>query len=505
MLTTACALVFFLSAGIQDYLYLIPEEPDLQRSTEDVLAYRGNGQMVYLGTEYSGFELLDTEPGCLENYFIVLPELLPPGWDLSEYGDALFFDGYVYITKPGEDSPSRICAAARPLRPVLPVRTVAANYPQPVYDSDVINIVNSVNQDSLISIVGRLEQFESRFWSNDSFPAARDWAAAWLENEGCAVEVQSFPMSSGISQNLIVTFPGTIHPDQYVLLGAHLDSGRNGQDIFPGADDNASGSAAVMEAARAMVPYEFQNTVVLCLWGAEEAGTVGSYYYASNAAAAGEEIIAVLNTDMILYGPSIGPISYDILNLDYNDNSLALAQYFSNVSDIYVPQLEVAYNYTTYGVSDYVSFWQCGFTAIGGNEIVYPPWYHTAYDQLENYVEFFPFGTNVAKATTATLASLAVPTGTGIAVDTPAEILDATPSVAAWPCPASRTVQVSVSGMNQNPVLSLFDLSGRCVQAYDTFSEYPVSLDLSGFSCGMYLLLATTSTQTASARVLLVR
>ena len=131
------------------------------------------------------------------------------------------------------------------------------------------------------------------------------------------------------------------------------DSGSNGEGIFPGADDNASGSAAVMEAARAMVPYQFQYTVVLCLWGAEEAGLVGSYYYASTAAAAGEQIIAVLNTDMILYGPSIGPIGYDILKLNYNDNSLALAQYFSDVAEVYVPQLDLAFNYTTSGGSDH--------------------------------------------------------------------------------------------------------------------------------------------------------
>ena len=120
-------------------------------------------------------------------------------------------------------------------------------------------------------------------------------------------------------------------------------------------------------------------------------------------------------------------------------------------------------------------------------------------------MEFFPFGTNVAKATTATLASLAVPTGTRIAADTQAEVLDAAPSVAVWPCPASQSIQVSVSGMYQEPILSLFDLSGRCVQTYNAFGEYPVSIDLSGFSSGMYLLLATTDTQMASTRVLIVR
>jgi len=501
------ASTVFLTALVQGNLYVIPEGLDLQRTTGDVAVYRGTDFLVYLGYQHSGFELLDREEGNLEDYFIVLPELLPPGFELSEYGEVLLFDGYVYIMKPGPQSPARACAAARPLRPLYPGPTGGIQFPEPEWDNYVYDMVNSVTQDSMLSLIGRLEQFENRFWSNDSFPPARDWAAAWLEDAGCTVEIQDFPVGSGgISQNIIVTFPGTVYPDKIFLYGAHLDSGNSPYDIFPGADDNASGSSTVMQAARVMAPYEFQYTVKLCLWGAEEAGLVGSYYFAGAAAAAGDSILAVLNTDMIIYGPSIGPIGYDILRLNYNgDSSLALAEYFDGIAEVYVPDLDIGYNYTTSGGSDHVSFWQCGFTAIGENETVYPPWYHTEYDLLANYMDFFPFGTNVAKATVATLASLAVPTGTRLSEDLYTGITANLPAVTASPCPATQSVQVLVTGMNGTAALTLFDLTGRCVLTASTQDSSPVLLDLAGLADGMYILQASSGSTTASVRVLLAR
>lgn len=496
----AALLSSILLSLLQGSLYAVPSNMDTVRITEDIQVYRNTEVVLYIGSDSGDFQILDETGTAPEDYFIVVPELLPPGWSLSEYGETVYEDEFVVITRPGPDSPARPCAAARQLREIHSPRTESFDFPQPGFDDYVADITASVSQDSMISIIGRLELFETRYWSTDSFPKARDWAVNWLVREGCPVEIQNFPVNNDSSQNIVMVFPGTVNPDRYVVFGAHLDSGHNMYDIFPGADDNGSGSAAVMEAARAMVKYRFENTVILCLWGAEEAGLIGSDYFASQAFWQGDSILAVLNLDMILYGPTIGPSSYAILELNYNGWSQELAEYFVSATALYVPELETSLNYTTSGGSDHVSFWQYGFTAVGGNEFLFSPWYHSADDLLANYMDCFPYGTEVAKATAATLASLAVPVSLSSAEGGEEAIL---PSVSVNPSPASLSINVTLSGLNSLVQVDLFDLGGRRILR-ETVSGTQTSLDLSGVPNGIYLINASDEMQSTSARVVVV-
>lgn len=495
-------IALLMAPGSSDRLYLIANAQDALRTTSDVQVFRGDGFSIYIGENFEASQTLDQPAGNPGDYFAVYPRLLPPGWAAAQYGTVLFDDGEVLITKPGPSDRAVPCAAATPLRPLREPFLRGFDYTPPAYDENVADIVAGIEEDSLISIIGRLEQFENRFWSNDSFPAARDWAIAWLQNAGCEVQVQQFPVQSGTSENLIVFIPGTVHPNRFVLMGAHLDSGHNGNDIFPGADDNASGAATVMEAARSMIRYNCEYSVLLCLWGAEEAGLVGSYYFASNAASEGDSILAALNLDMILYGPVIGPIRYDIAQINYNEWSLDLAEYFVSAGDIYVPDLLTDLHPTSGGGSDHVSFWQCGYTAIGGNEYLFSPWYHTADDLLANSIEFFPFGTSFARATTATLASLAVPAG--LYIDPAGHTQELQLSVS--PFPASRTVEVFFGHLVPGAVsVQVFDLSGRLVRGFSVEGADRLQIDVNALSTGMYFARVTTATESATARLLVVR
>jgi len=79
-------------------------------------------------------------------------------------------------------------------------------------------------------------------------------------------------------------------------MGAHYDAVA---DYC--ADDNASGSASVLEAARIMSNYCFENTVVYAFWDEEERGLVGSRFYADSVALKGHKFLGVLNNDMLGY------------------------------------------------------------------------------------------------------------------------------------------------------------------------------------------------------------
>lgn len=97
--------------------------------------------------------------------------------------------------------------------------------------------------------------------------------------------------------------------NEYIVIGAHLDhvGGQGGKVYFPGANDNASGSAAVMEIAQAFAEGEIENkrSVVFVLFTCEEQGLYGAKYLANHLPVKPEQVVAMMNMDCIGYGDSI--------------------------------------------------------------------------------------------------------------------------------------------------------------------------------------------------------
>ncbi|NIO33179.1 MAG: M28 family peptidase [Gemmatimonadetes bacterium] len=102
--------------------------------------------------------------------------------------------------------------------------------------------------------------------------------------------------------NVVALLPGTdsILKDEYIVVTAHLDHVgiRNGQ-IYNGADDNASGSAAVLEAAEAAALAPAKRSIIFVLLTAEEKGLLGSMYFADNPPVPIEDIVLNINLDMV--------------------------------------------------------------------------------------------------------------------------------------------------------------------------------------------------------------
>ncbi len=107
------------------------------------------------------------------------------------------------------------------------------------------------------------------------------------------------------SKNLIGWLPGHKHPDQVIVLSAHYDHlGKRGKSIYPGADDNASGVAAVLEIMDALVEARRQGlgptrSVACIFFTAEEKGLLGSKYYAENPVFPLQQTVTNVNVDMI--------------------------------------------------------------------------------------------------------------------------------------------------------------------------------------------------------------
>jgi TonB family protein len=96
--------------------------------------------------------------------------------------------------------------------------------------------------------------------------------------------------------------------DEYIVIGAHLDHvGAQRDLLFPGANDNASGAAAVLEIARAMIGYKMhpKYSILFVIFSGEEHGMDGSKYFVKNSPVPLNKIKYMLNMDCIGYGDSI--------------------------------------------------------------------------------------------------------------------------------------------------------------------------------------------------------
>ncbi len=128
---------------------------------------------------------------------------------------------------------------------------------------------------------------------------------AWYPAQQVRAQPFQFEIAQGqriSAKNLEVTLPGTTHPEEVIILSAHLDSTARpaAEHVAPGADDNASGSAALIEAARIFSDHSFARTIRLVWFTGEEEGLWGSKAYVKELNHS-EQILGVINLDMYGY------------------------------------------------------------------------------------------------------------------------------------------------------------------------------------------------------------
>jgi hypothetical protein len=182
-------------------------------------------------------------------------------------------------------------------------------------------------------------------------------------------------------QNVIATKIGTKYPNQYYIICGHYDNMPSGS-LAPGADDNASGTCAVMEAARLLAPFSFDYTLVFVAFDEEEQGLIGSRAYADSSYNRGDSIKGVLNFDMIAWD-SNNDYKMNMYSNSASYNFSMLAHYSFNV---YQPVMQITFSVGNMSSSDHYYFWQRGYNAFCGIELMsdFHPYYHTVNDNFAN-------------------------------------------------------------------------------------------------------------------------
>ena len=279
-------------------------------------------------------------------------------------------------------------------------------------------MLDQVNMDSLEAIVQHLQDYQSRIWNSNIAFAASDWIAGRMEALGLEVEQQAFNastwMGSGAAApNVIGIQRGTLYPDTYVVCGSHFDSfsyeAMFGGGTAPGADDNATGVASVLESARIMTQYEFEYSIIYCAYGCEEMGLYGSEAYASRCQQEGMDIIGYFNNDMngYLYGDQIH------IDCIYPNSVEPIGTYYMNVGEVYYPELPIRHVNFSSGDSDHTSFNNHGYMGIYPFEDYenHSPYIHTPNDVIGTSVTSFEMSQQYCQMNIACLAEIANPVG----------------------------------------------------------------------------------------------
>ena len=258
----------------------------------------------------------------------------------------------------------------------------------------------SVDIDRMMGTVETLQAFGSREFHLESSRQAAEFLYEAFEEIGMPVEYQYFMVEDTQVANVVATLQGSDGEAGMYLFGAHYDSENMGVHNLstaenmtaPGADDDASGVAAVLEMARVLRDSGFHATVKFVMFGAEEygydnsGGCKGSEHFVDQEASLGHVYSGTAALDMIGYRD--GDSNKAVLVV--NEDGYALADSTSRAVDRFDIDLdlEVLVDHTiTY--SDHSSFWGQGMPSMlvveELDDSFFPvnPSYHTSYDTAD--------------------------------------------------------------------------------------------------------------------------
>lgn len=365
-------------------------------------------------------------------------------------------------------------------------------------NSLISQMIQEISSANLESNVRKMVSFETRHTLSSRFHKEKGIGAAcnWVKNEfekyskesGGRLEVKLDsvylePDGRRITRkvlltNVMATLRGSDTNDKRVfIVGGHLDS-RNGEandsvGSAPGANDDASGVAAVLELARVMSRQKFPATIIFVAFSGEEQGLNGSTFLAKKAKEQNWEVVAMLNNDMIgnsyssetnlkdnmqvrLFSEGVPLMETDEMknirqstNSENDSKSRQLARYIKEVGERYVDQIEVKLLYRNDRFlrgGDHTPFNRQGFTAVRFCEMNENYNYQHQNIREENGIKYgdlpefvdFEYARKITSINIAVLANLALapqsPQNVGIVVSGMSNS-----STLKWKAPEGRT------------------------------------------------------------------
>lgn len=336
----------------------------------------------------------------------------------------------------------------------------------PVRNRAISSIVREIDARNIEATIRKLVSFGTRSTLSEQddpkrgIGAARDWLyaeflkAAEASHGRMTVEKQSYEQQKAarvpqptIVTNVVATLKGSQPEatDRIYVVSGHYDSmcssPTDAKCDAPGANDDASGTAAVLEMARVMAKYEFDATIVFMAVAGEEQGLLGSTHFAEEAKKKNWNVDAMFTNDIVgntLGGNGVrdrGNVRVFSEGVPSNETeaeattrrsvggendsaSRQLARFIKEIGDSFVPQFKVMliYRRDRYGRGgDHIPFLERGYPAVRFTEVNEEFRHQHQNVRVENGVQYgdlpefvdFAYIANVARVNAASLAALA--------------------------------------------------------------------------------------------------
>ncbi len=387
----------------------------------------------------------------------------------------------------------------------------------------VQEVIDAVSLDSLVATVrvlsgevgskngGTGDTIYSRDVRKSANALAAEYLMQKLMNLGLRPQRQKFTYFfffgafKGEGANVLAEQSGTLFPSRKYILGSHFDS-HTDTIIAPGADDNASGCAALLETARLVSRYKTAYSVVYAFWDAEEVGAWGSAAHADSAAAQGDTILGVVNLDMLGWDGE----NDSVMAIQASDigQSSKLADTLTLVCRRYGLGLKpVVHNPGAYN-SDHREFWRRGYGAVSfGEESPLNPHYHKTSDRLQYFnLSYFHNLAKLAAGSIAMLADIKGPLAVQSSPQTPGLFL----LEQNYPNPFNPTTVIRYQLPEVSDVkLFVYDILGRevtvLVNERKNAGSYEVKFDAWNLTSGVYFYRLQAGDFVSTKRLLLLR
>jgi len=294
--------------------------------------------------------------------------------------------------------------------------------------SSVRDAIAEVNASSLRLYLKNIEGLRHGWENYDSLVRKAGYIEDTFHSFGLSVERQEVPFHGRAYHNIIASTQGADREKAPVLLGAHYDAAWGS----PGADDNASGVAVLIEAARIISKQHSERTIQFVAFTLEEPQPqtihflIGSDHFAKQARKADKKYRSVIILESVGYTDDIEgsqsvplavkasvPDKGNFLGIIANSKSRQIMELFNAVAGEYVPELTVVpYKVPLSGrfipetrFSDHASFWNRNYPAVmlTDTAMFRNPHYHTSRDRYETLD--FDFMENVTRAVVGLLLS----------------------------------------------------------------------------------------------------
>lgn len=363
--------------------------------------------------------------------------------------------------------------------------------------------IDAISVDSLthllLSLTGRkpviVENQSTVITSRNAYHKDNAIATNYLYEQCTQLGYQVMYNPFGTDGNNVIAYKlGTRSTKEVYMLCAHYDCVGSKNKPFQGADDNASGSVALLEAARVLRNYQFPFTVALAFWDEEEEGLLGSDAF-SPWGPLDWFIQGVINLDMIAYDGNNDSLAN--IHVYPTKTSLAFGQQVLSCNTLYTTGLDPVIINPGTRASDHFSFSVKNVTAVGLTEDYGPdfnPNWHMLSDSIENC--HLPYFYRMTRLATAAICHISA-NGENIAVAEIKPIL-----ISVYPNPASS--QINIEGLQTSYQVNITDALGKQVLQTTVQTNKPLFIP-DHVNNGIYFITLTQNNHTYQQKITIIK